>query len=84
MFAQVAKAGTPALSIKWPKGTVISANVQKNEDGRFLCRVKVNGGEFFSLPGTHPTEADALMTLQAYIAENMYQGETKDSSEIKT
>jgi hypothetical protein len=84
MFAQTAEPGTPKLMMRWPKDAVIHGNIRKTEDGRFLCRIKVNDGEFFNLPGSHPTEADALMTLQAYIAENQYQGETKDSSENKT
>lgn len=70
MLSQTAEAGTPGISLKWPKGSVIKASVQKNEEGRFICHVKVNDGESYILPGTHPTEEDALLTLEAYVAEN--------------
>ena len=70
-FLQGAKAGTPSMRVTWPKDAVIKSEVLKTGDGRFLCRVKVNDGEFFSLPGTHPTEQDAQTTLYAYITENI-------------
>lgn len=71
MLTQSAEAGTPKLSLKWPKGTAIAIQVVKTDEGRFLCQVRVNDGEFFNLPGTHPTEEDARKTLDAYVDENL-------------
>lgn len=62
--------GTPSVSVRWPKGTIVKTEIVKNSDGRFICRVKVNDSEFFALPGSHPTETDAEHTLNAYIEEN--------------
>lgn len=69
-FIQTFEPGTPSMRVTWPKNAVIKTEILKTSDGRFLCRVKVNDGEFFSLPGTHPTEQDAQATLDAYVAEN--------------
>jgi hypothetical protein len=69
-FTQDFEPGTPSVQVRWPKDTVVVTEVVKNQDGRFVCRVKVNDADFFSLPGTHPTEADAQLTLTCYVAEN--------------
>ena len=64
--------GRPGTSIgKWPKDTVIETQVVKTVSGRFIAMLRVNGGEFFSLPSTHPTQADAELTLKVYIADNL-------------
>ncbi len=70
MFQQKAEAGQAhKVSLgKWPKGAIVTKEVKKNEEGRFVAYLTVNGGTF-SLPGTHPTEADANTTLVAYIEE---------------
>lgn len=66
-------AGKPSVSLRWRQGAVVKAEVIKNEKGRFVCRIKVDDGEFFNLPSSHPTEKDAIQTLNAYIAENSSQ-----------
>ncbi len=73
MFKQDFEVGTPGITMRWPAGSVIKTEVVKNEGGRFVCRVKVNDGDFFNLPGSHPTELDAQSTLDAYVAENLYK-----------
>jgi len=62
--------GTPGVSLRWPSGSVIETAVVKNENGRFICRIKVNAGEFFNLPSSHPTEVDAWKTLEVYVREH--------------
>jgi len=62
--------GKPSVSVRWPKGAVVKTDVLKNSRGRFIARVKVGDGEFFSLPSTHATEAEAQLTLKHYVAEN--------------
>ena len=66
------KPGTPSISIRWPKDAVIKAETLRNNDGRFICRIKVNDSEFFNLPGSYPTESDAKLTLESYLTENTY------------
>jgi hypothetical protein len=70
-FTQQSETGTPGITMKWPKNVIITTDVKKTDEGRFLCRIKVESGEFFNLPGTHPTKIDAERTLLAYIEENM-------------
>ena len=72
--------GIPGVSLRWPSGAVIKTEVAKNELGRFICRVKLNDNEFFTLPSSHPTEADAQQTLDAYIAENLEQVIAKETA----
>ena len=78
MFAQTAETGTPGVALKWPKDCKVAFDIQKNARGRFVCRIKLNDGEFFNLPSAHATEAEAMRTIEAYIAENMSQSETKN------
>lgn len=61
--------GKPSISLRWSKDTVVKTEVIKNADGRFVCRVKVNEDDYFSLPGGHATEAKAQRTLDAYVEE---------------
>lgn len=69
-FSQTFESGTPSMRVTWPKNAVIKTKVVKNAEGRFICSVKVNDGNFFDLPGTHPTEQDAYDTIDAYVEEN--------------
>lgn len=62
--------GTPGVSLRWPTGSVIKTEVVKNELGRFVCRITLNDNEFFTLPSSYPTEADAQQTLDAYVQEH--------------
>jgi hypothetical protein len=66
--------GKPGAKLsKWPKDSMVQTEVVKTENNRYVARVKVNDHDFFSLPGTHPTEADAQRTLECYVEENMFE-----------
>lgn len=71
---QKTEAGTPKLTMTWRKGAVIQSRVDKNAKGRYVCMIKVDDGEFFALPSSHPNEKSALATIEAYIAENTHKG----------